>query len=202
MIEAEIFNNEIIRGPGELSGKRRGTRLPVRFVNKSYDQLRYTQGNPTAEVFDTEVVFTYPLTKKSDSEILTALKEQKKKITTSYRYDKEIDGINVDIKNDGNLVPIETNRQSQSMINGAWAAVQMDSSKVLKFKGFNNNWIELNATQINALASTISNHVESCFSRENEFHDMIDAATDESSLNSIDIYSGWPDSAGLEIEEI
>lgn len=95
------------------------------------------------------------------------------------RYEKETLGITI------NGAAIFTDRASQAMLTGAMAAMQIDPSRVIDWKG-GNGWIQLNALSIAAISSVIATYVQACFTREKELSEALveDVTTD--------ITAGWP----------
>ena len=79
---------------------------------------------------------------------------------------------------------IRTDRESQSMITGAALKAMQDETYSCRWKteaGF----VELAAPQILAIADTVRAHVQSCFDREAELLELVDAATTPQELEGI-----------------
>lgn len=76
-----------------------------------------------------------------------------------YRYAKEISGITA------NGVPIQTDRESRSILTGAYVRAKEDSAYTVKWKtpaGF----VSLTSAQIIAISDAVAKHVEKCYSAE------------------------------------
>ena len=72
---------------------------------------------------------------------------------------------------------IATDRQSQSLINGAYSMASLNSSFTTKWKTENGTFIALNATAITAVAVAVAQHVANCFNAEATICAGIDAGT-------------------------
>ena len=80
--------------------------------------------------------------------------------SASVRYNKETSGIVVSINF------IYTDRQSQSMITGAIALMQLQPNTVISFKT-GGGFISANSQTMTEIASAVASHVENCFHIEN-----------------------------------
>lgn len=94
-------------------------------------------------------------------------KTQKFNSLANLRYEKETSGIEV------NGMKIKTDRESQSLINGAYVSTLINPSFTVDWK-CENGWITLNAEQIAGIATLVANHVQSCFTREKEIAELIE----------------------------
>jgi adenine-specific DNA glycosylase len=93
---------------------------------------------------------------------------------------------------------LDTSRISQAMINGVWSAAQIDENILVDFKQPDGSWAQLDAANINILASAVISHVQQCFSHEKTLNLQVDQASDRANVESIDITTGWPsNSAGI-----
>lgn len=93
-----------------------------------------------------------------------------KNYAAAARYNKETGGITV------NGAAVATDRESQAMVNGAYAYALINPQLTISFKteaGFT----VLNATQITAVATAIAAHVQACFAVEASLDSGIDAGT-------------------------
>lgn len=104
---------------------------------------------------------------------------------TAYRYDRETAGIIV------NGARIKTDRESQSMINGAKAYSDLNEAVLIDWKG-DGGWITINRTVILAIAQAVAAHVQACFSRERVHAEAINALTTVSEIRAYDFTTGWP----------
>jgi hypothetical protein len=75
------------------------------------------------------------------------------------RFVKETAGIIV------NGVAVATDRGSQALINGAYNFVTINPSATVNFKG-SAGFVQLNATQVTAIAVAVATHVQACFAEE------------------------------------
>lgn len=86
------------------------------------------------------------------------------------RYAKETGGITT------SGIMIDTSRAGQALITGAWATVQAQPSATIQWKAADGTWAALNATQITAVATAVTNHVQACFAAEAALDAAINAA--------------------------
>ena len=95
------------------------------------------------------------------------LKARKKEDAARLRYDAENGGIEV------SGMPVQTDQASQTKIMAARILAKEDANYTVKWKtaaGF----VELNATQIIAVADAVRAHVQACFDAEADHIDAID----------------------------
>ncbi len=117
-------------------------------------------------------------------------KEQRKEMVTAHRWLIETGGLTLQ---DGTrvLTGIEDQNRIATSIQG-----MRDAGKVsVDFKAAS-GWVTLTLDQLVAVSTAIVAHVEACFSNERALHEAIDACTDVSELEAIDINAGWPGSGG------
>jgi len=69
---------------------------------------------------------------------------------------------------------IDTSRESQAMITGAYNYAQVRPDKLIKFKAAS-GWVELDAATVAAIATAVGDHVQACFDAEAE---VVAAITD------------------------
>lgn len=120
----------------------------------------------------------------SNSIALEEYKVYKNKELASIRYSHEIAGINL------SGMTIETNRESQSLINGAWSYAQLNPSVLIDWKG-SNGWIQIDATMINLIATAVAKHVQSCFSNEKLLSNLINNCNSKEDIDLLDLNAGW-----------
>ena len=101
-------------------------------------------------------------------------KENKYTEIAAARYNEEIAGIN----------GIRTDRESQGLITGAALKAIQDSTYTCKWKGID-EFVELTASQIIAVADAVRAHVQSCFDHEAELLPLIASAETEAELDLI-----------------
>ncbi|MDY0191023.1 MAG: DUF4376 domain-containing protein [Desulfuromonas sp.] len=83
---------------------------------------------------------------------------------------------------------VSTDRTAVAMVTGAALAASLDPEYSVRWKSAN-GFVTLNAEQILAMAQAIRSHVQSCFDREAELLDAINAGTYETEM----LDTGWPD---------
>lgn len=71
---------------------------------------------------------------------------------------------------------IDTSRDSQSMITGAYTYSQAHPSETIKFKAVS-GWVELDAATLAAIATAVGAHVQACFAKEASVDAKITAGT-------------------------
>ncbi len=101
-------------------------------------------------------------------------KEDKKASIAQARYEAEIAGVN----------GIRTDRESQALITGAALKAMQDPDYTCRWKGID-GFVTLTAPLIIAIADAVRQHVQSCFDHEAELIPLIEAATTQAELDSI-----------------
>ena len=81
-------------------------------------------------------------------------------VAAAARYDAEVSGIVL------NGSVILTDRDSQGLINGAVALVQINPGAVVRFKTAAATFVTLNAQQVIGIGVAVGAHVQACFARE------------------------------------
>lgn len=83
---------------------------------------------------------------------------------------------------------IDTSRESQSMINGAYALVSASSTPI-RFKAAS-GWVTLSPEDVQAIALAVGAHVQACFAVEADLSASIDAGivTDTAAIDA----ANWP----------
>lgn len=117
---------------------------------------------------------------------LVALRTQRKAAATDLRWQKEIGGIVI------NGIPVATDDRSKMLILGKRAQAQSNPAMLFRWKAADGDWVDLTGAQIIAIADAVANHVQTCFDREGQLHDAIDAAKDATAVLAVDISPGWP----------
>lgn len=116
---------------------------------------------------------------------LQEIKKQRLLKLAAYRYSKETEGITL------NGAVIKTDVGSQSKINGAWSAAQMNPTILIDWKG-ENGWVQIDAATITAIAMSVATHVQACFSNERVHSDVINALETAEAVQTYDFTTGWP----------
>lgn len=114
------------------------------------------------------------------------LKQQKLDQLASIRWQKETSGTTFNGYN------IATDPISQTKYVGAVVATQIDSTIILNWKMSDGTFIELDATDVTAIAMAIRAHIQACFDKEAELRLLVKAAANQEELDVIDITIGWP----------
>lgn len=86
---------------------------------------------------------------------------------------------------------IATDRDSQSLIDGAYAGALRHPDTIIKFKGVD-GWVTLDAATMIAICDAVFFHVQACFAREEALASVISVAIDQAAIEAIDIDAGWP----------
>lgn len=97
------------------------------------------------------------------------------------RYKKETAGIVVQ------GISIDTGRDSQALITGAALAAMLDTAYTCRWKT-PSGFVELNASQLIAVATAIRSHVQACFDREAELLEAVEGDTYKEDM----LAQGWP----------
>jgi hypothetical protein len=124
----------------------------------------------------------------TENKPLADYKAQRKDEVTAKRYDVETGGTTV------NGMTIETSRESQGLIDGAYSLAVRNADTqgfTIDFKS-TSGWVELTAAQMIAISEAVGVHIQQSFKRERALHEAIDAAADHTAVAAIDITTGWP----------
>ncbi|KAA0579008.1 DUF4376 domain-containing protein [Azospirillum sp. B21] len=118
---------------------------------------------------------------------LDEVKDARKAAATDLRWQKETGGIVI------GGVPVATDDRSKTLILGKRAQAQSNPAASFRWKAASGEWVDLTGAQIIAIADAVADHVQACFDREGELHDLIDAAgPDAADVLAVDISAGWP----------
>ena len=85
-----------------------------------------------------------------------------------------------------------TDRNTQRAIGLARVMAKEDASFSINWKAREGEFVELNATDIIALADAVNTVVQSAFNKEAEFVTSINDAANVDALRLIDLNAGWP----------
>ncbi len=116
---------------------------------------------------------------------LSRMKSAKIDELAALRYQHETAGIML------NSMTIETDRQSQALITGAWSFSQLNPAVLIDWKGVN-GWIQVDAATIAAIAGAVATHVQACFSAERRHAEAIKALETSEEIAAYAITTGWP----------
>jgi len=103
----------------------------------------------------------------------------------SYRFQKETAGITL------SGMTIETDRQSQALITGAWSFSQLNPAVLVDWKA-ESGWIQIDAATIAGIAGAVAAHVQACFSAERIHAEAIAALETSEAVTGYDLTTGWP----------
>ena len=115
---------------------------------------------------------------------LATLKQRLAAELARVRYEHETGGVVV------NGAKVQTDRESQATITGAYARATADVGASLQWKA-ENGFFTLNAAEIMQFGNAVFNHVQACFAREGVLLEQIDLAGSVHALLQIDIHTGW-----------
>ena len=107
------------------------------------------------------------------------LKRAKQDEIAAARYATETGGCTVD------GVTIATDRGSQALLTAAVVSARLDPEFKTKWKCAGGHFVSLDAFQLRAIGDAVIAHVESCFAREGELCEQIDAAQTPEELAAI-----------------
>lgn len=116
---------------------------------------------------------------------LSRMKSAKIDELSALRYQHETAGITL------SGMIIETDRQSQALITGAWSFSQLNPAVMIDWKGVN-GWIQVDAATIAAIAGAVATHVQACFSSERVHAEAIAALETREEVAAYDLTTGWP----------
>ncbi len=141
---------------------------------------RITKGNPEeyapGQWRETWIVTDIPLSE---------VKSQRIDELANLRYQHETAGITL------SGMAIETDRQSQALITGAWSFSQLNPAVLIDWKGVN-GWIQIDAATITAIAGAVADHVQACFSASRLHEEAILALETSEEVAAYDLTTGWP----------
>lgn len=99
------------------------------------------------------------------------------------RWQVETGGITI------NGATIDTSRESQAMISGAYNYSQANPGEIIKFKA-SSGWIDLDAATVAMIAMVVGEHVQSCFAKES----AIVAAINNGTITTVaEVDNAWND---------
>lgn len=118
---------------------------------------------------------------------LDEIRQRKLTALAYYRWQKETEGITL------NGVGIKTDRESQSLLNGALKLFDLNPSLLaIDWKG-ENGWVQVDKATLEAVGLAVGAHVQACFSREKAHATAIEALTAIDDIEAYDITTGWPE---------
>ncbi|WP_209991382.1 DUF4376 domain-containing protein, partial [Azospirillum picis] len=72
------------------------------------------------------------------------------------------------------------------------AKARENPDMTFRWKAASGDWVDLTGAQIISIADAVADHVQVCFDREGDLHDVIDAAETATDVLAVDITKGWP----------
>ncbi|KWR71279.1 MULTISPECIES: DUF4376 domain-containing protein [Pseudomonas] len=108
-------------------------------------------------------------------------KDVQRSLIASRRLSAETSGISI------KGIGFSTSRDSQALVNGALLAAMLDANYRCQWKT-TSGFVEIDAVEIKAIASSVRAHVQACFDREAELLAHLEAGTFEESM----LDQGWP----------
>ena len=164
--------------------------FPLSIIPDAYNPIFYNLkdiGNEYSERLQQWRV-KYELLPKPISQIQQTLKEQLSK----HRYRKETDGL---LTNGG---IVRTDRESQSSLASAKTLSDLIPDNTIDWKAAD-GWTSIDRSTIMELSKLVGLHVQTCFSLERQFSELIDASESIEDLLIIyqDMYENWPVTANI-----
>lgn len=160
-----------------------GARKIVQLRNISAPIRQHATWDAENQVFtswDESVLGAEPTIEELESSYVSTVKSIYSAKLAEKRYEVEIGGVLI------NGIPVETDRNSQMLLNGAVSFVGKRPTSTIKWKAGNGAFVELNSAQIDAIGVAVAEHVQNCFSREAELSALIDSAATVADLSAID----------------
>ena len=123
---------------------------------------------------------------KSEYDLLRSTIPNKLAELAAYRFAKETAGVTFS----GAL--IRTDLESQAMINGAVAYVNLNPAALIDWKAAN-GWVQIDKDTVLAVGNAVGGHVQACYSRERVHAEGIEALTTPAEIAAYDFTTGWPE---------
>lgn len=96
--------------------------------------------------------------------------DELKAMAATLRWQKETGGVTVQ------GATIDTSRESQALINGAFNLAKDDSDTIIRFKAAA-GFVTLDASTMIAIGMAVAHHVQACFAQEGDVVDAIEAGS-------------------------
>lgn len=148
--------------------------------------------NPSAEWLDMELARVVPSVGASggytppepEPETLESVKRDKLAEIAAARYEEEVGGVTV------GGITIATDRQTQSIITGAFISMSQGLLASVDWKAENGTWVKLNLTQLTPIAQAVVGHVQGCFTKESVLAEQVAVATTIADVKAIKYTAG------------
>jgi hypothetical protein len=165
--------NDVSVNCPEINAEYAGHRLVERWIN--YDpSIESLKESETTDFVDDKIVITHNYRNPTVNELYA--------YSANKRWIKETSGVTVDD------YVIYTDRQSQSMITGVITLMASQPNITINFKTAS-GFIQANSDIIMKIATSIANHVQTCFSQEGAISANIEAQIITTYQQIDDIYS-------------
>ena len=122
------------------------------------------------------------------ADLLTGRRQDLSAALRSQRKAREAQGL----RHEGHL--IRSDAESHARLLAALQLLAADpESPAIAWEAQPGDWITLDRPAAEALALALGRHVQACFARARELQREIDAAETMSALETVEIWSGWPE---------
>ena len=148
----------------------------------SYNPRTQTPAGPWLTVEPTQVTGEWTI---QDLDLSTAQTNLKAALAAN-RYDRETSGTTADIQ--GQTVPLDTDRVTRQI----WANMLVAGLSNVSYKFSSNTWLTLSQADIQTITGILIAKVQADFDWEKSIIDLIDAAQDTATLNTIDVGDPLP----------
>lgn len=151
-----------------------------------YKLIQYVNKKATIydDVQDISIKYDFETYEDAELFIINSNKEILKNRLASYRYSKEVEGINF-----GGVV-ISTDRESQAQFNAVYSALREGITDTITWKG-NGEWVEIDEALATDIVHMAVMHVQKCFKCEKKLSDEIDAINSISGTEDFDVDEQW-----------
>lgn len=136
------------------------------------------------DVDDVTVKFDFDTFSDAEQYVIDKNKEILKQDLASYRYAKEVEGINF------GGVMISTDREAQAQFNAAYNAMKEGLTDTISWKG-DGKWVDIDEALAREIASMAVLHVQKCFKCEKSLSEDIDALNTIPEIETYDIATMW-----------
>jgi hypothetical protein len=116
-----------------------------------------------------------------EAEPMTLERAKAEKMTeiAAWRYRREVNGIEV------NGVQVRTDRESQALINTAYANLKGGMVASVNWKSGSGNFVAFDLTAMEQIARAVAQHVQACFDAESVLAQQVNAAQTIDAVNAI-----------------
>lgn len=151
--------------------------FPVEKINvPEHNTLHQQLAGPFWTYDNNVAIGTYHVAEKEEH----IIKNELKALTASERYTREVSGTKITIQDIEISLP--TDRESRNVF--FQKLISMNENDTIQWK-FNEGWLTLNKSEMNAVVDVITNHVQSHYDWEKDKIDEIENATTEQLKNIV-----------------